>query len=193
MEENRYKRLTQLFINRVDTIEMMKVFEGKEKQGLKIYRSDSEKYYRYMFMKPSKRFEEVSAFKSLRVMASRPNRQIINYELCLNKNHNEAVLIYYITCTHYMNSKEYITRAAMRIFKDHKFTKYTYDNELKQGIIYPVLKVKAVLDENIPISEEFETMDQLEILSNNHDKAICNNNFNVFFESLFNDDQNANE
>ena len=49
MENNRYKRLTKLFINRVRTIQIFKALNNEERSEMNIYRKDSDISYNYIF------------------------------------------------------------------------------------------------------------------------------------------------
>lgn len=164
MEENRYKKVSQLFINRVNTIEMMQVFEGKEKKGLKIYRNDNVNYYVYVFTEP--------------IVSNKYNT--LSYELYLSKNKNLIIVNYYIVC--YFFKTEHITRYVCNVFKKFGVKRYSYDNIRKNGKI----KLKFVIEKDMEISKIFKIIDIFNIISNVAYECIFFDSYEDFIKEVNN-------
>ena len=155
MEENRYKRLTNLFINRINTIEMMNVFEGRSKAGLKVYRNDSEDNYHYLFVEPIKgRLQNIGY-----------NGEEIKYELYLNKNKNLATIVYFIRIIGSYEHKQFATTYAMNVFKKCGFKKYTYKTDPISHASGLKLKVKAVIEVDADMSNVFKALEIFDKMS----------------------------
>lgn len=163
MEENRYKKVVTMFLNRTNTIKMFEKFDNKSSNyKIDMYKSETDKWYNYMFNYTS----------------DRVYKNMLRYKLCLNKERNLIVLCCKVN-TNYRNQETntYLIKSLIRL----GITEY------KHGYESGIFTIKIKINKNTELSKIFSYMDWLDkiqtIIDENHvDMLFYRGNMKDFFE-----------